>query len=309
MPQGEFVMLGAMTLATLQAGQVPGTVWLLVVLGTAVLLIEFYSAVRSRQWRKLPAAAALGLVLPLLLLVLTRWLAPSKPSLFVQVALSLALVVPLGPMLYRLAFQPIANASVLVLLIVAVAVHYAFVGLGLVFFGGEGWRTSPFTDAQIKAGPTVVSGQSLWVISAAGTLMALLWVFFARTYWGKVLRATAINRIGARLVGIRTEMAGKAAFSIAALLGAFSGVLIAPFTTIYYDSGFLIGLKGFVATVIGGLVSYPLAAAGAFLVGVLESFASFWASALKDAIVFTLLIPFLLWRSAVARHVEEDDHL
>ena len=306
-PQGEFVMLGAMSLATLESGKVHGTVWLLLVLGTAVLAMELYSAARSGIWSRLPGAVALGVALPLALLALAMWLAPSKPGLLVQVALSLALVVPLGPMLYRVAFQPIANASVLVLLIVAVAVHYAFVGLGLVFFGGEGWRTPPFTDTLIKAGPTVISGQSLWVMGVAAGLMALFWIFFARTYLGKALRATAINRIGARLVGIKTETAGKVAFTIAALLGAFCGVLIAPITTIYYDTGFLFGLKGFVATVIGGMVSYPLSAVGALLVGVLESFASFWASALKDAIVFTLLIPVLLWRSLVSRHTEEDD--
>ena len=86
-----------------------------------------------------------------------------------------------------------------------------------------------------------------------------------------------------------------------------SGVLVAPLTTIYYDSGFLIGLKGFVAAIIGGLASYPLAAAGAILVGLLESFSSFWASAFKDVIVFTLIIPVLMWRSLTSHHVEEEE--
>ena len=52
------------------------------------------------------------------------------------------------------------------------------------------------------------------------------------------------------------------AFIIAGGAGALSGVLIAPLTTVYYDSGFLIGLKGFTAAIIGGLASYPLAALG-----------------------------------------------
>jgi hypothetical protein len=73
-----------------------------------------------------------------------------------------------------------------------------------------------------------------------------------------------------------------------------SGILIAPITTVYYDTGFLIGLKGFVGAIIGGLASYPLAAFGAVLVGLLESFASFWASAFKEVLVFTLIIPVLL---------------
>ena len=61
------------------------------------------------------------------------------------------------------------------------------------------------------------------------------------------------------------------------------------------------------AAIIGGLASYPLAAMGAIAVGLLESFASFWASAYKEVIVFTLIIPVLLWRSLNSRHVEEEE--
>ena len=111
------------------------------------------------------------------------------------------------------------------------------------------------------------------------------------------MRATAVNRRGARLVGISSTISGSITFTLAALMGAISGILIAPVTTIYYDTGFLIGLKGFVGAIIGALASYPVAAAGALLVGLLESFSSFWASAYKEGIVFTLIIPVLLWLS------------
>jgi branched-chain amino acid transport system permease protein len=57
----------------------------------------------------------------------------------------------------------------------------------------------------------------------------------------------------------------------------------------------------------GGLVSYPVAAAGALLVGMLEAYSSFWASAYKEVIVFTLIIPVLVWRSLTARHIEEEE--
>jgi branched-chain amino acid transport system permease protein len=77
-------------------------------------------------------------------------------------------------------------------------------------------------------------------------------------------------------------------------------------TTIYYDSGLLIGLKAFVAAIIGGLTSYPLTALGALAVGLVESFASFWSGAIKDVIVFGLLIPVLLLRSAFSAHAEEE---
>ena len=59
---------------------------------------------------------------------------------------------------------------------------------------------------------------------------------------GKALRATAVNRLGARLVGIRTTLSGQIAFLLASVIGAASGILIVPITTLYYDTGFLIGL-------------------------------------------------------------------
>jgi branched-chain amino acid transport system permease protein len=228
-------------------------------------------------------------------------------SQFMQVLTTLLLVTPLGPLLYRLAFRPLAGATVLTLLIAAVALHGVLVGLGLYFFGAEGSRTLPFSDARLDVAGIVVSGQSLVVIGATAALSALLFVFFERTIIGKALRATAINRVGARLMGIPTALAGDLSFALAALIGAVSGLLIAPMTTIYYDTGFLMGLKGFVAAIIGGLASYPVAMAGAVLVGLLESFSAFWASALKEVIVFTLIIPVLLWRSLRSRHVEEDE--
>jgi branched-chain amino acid transport system permease protein len=137
-------------------------------------------------------------------------------------------------------------------------------------------------------------------------LIVVLYEFFGRSLYGKALRATAINRTGARLMGISTVMAGKLSFLLAAGIGALSGILIAPITTVYYDTGFLIGLKGFVGAIIGGLASYPVAAVGAVAVGLLESYSSFYASAFKEVIVFTLIIPMLLWRSLTTRHVEEE---
>ncbi len=91
------------------------------------------------------------------------------------------------------------------------------------------------------------------------------------------------------------------------MIGAFSGILVAPLTTVYYDSGFLIGLKGFVAAIVGGMVSYPLAALAAVLVGVVESFSTFWASAFKEVIVFTVILPVLLVRSLRSPVAEDEE--
>lgn len=306
-PQGEFVAFGALTLASLQAGKLPGTVWLLLGAGLLVAVIDGFQAIRAGQARRLPGLLLLTLGLPLAAAGLLLSVPTANLPLLLQVALSLVLVVPLGPLVYRLAFQPLAGASVLVLLIVAVAVHMALIGLGLLFFGAEGSRTSPFTEVSFDLAGTVLQGQTLLVAVASGLLIVALYFFFERTIYGKALRATAMNRTGARLMGIPPILAGKLTFTLAAAIGAFSGVLIAPITTIYYDSGFLIGLKGFVGAIIGGLASYPVAALGAVLVGLLEAYSSFWASAYKEVIVFTLIIPVLLWRSLSSPQLEEEE--
>jgi branched-chain amino acid transport system permease protein len=303
-PQGEFVAFGALSMAALSAGGRPGTLWLLLALAAIALVIEGWRAQRGLEvdWGSTVAWAVAAPALAALLVLVV------KPSAqWAQALTTLALVTPLGPLLYRIAFRPLAHATVLTLLIVAVAMHGVLVGLGLYFFGAEGSRTAPFSDARIDVSGLVISGQSLFVIGATLVLSALLFAFFERTIVGKALRATAINRVGARLMGIPTALAGDLSFALAAMIGAVSGLLIAPLTTVYYDTGFLMGLKGFVAAIIGGLASYPVAMAGAVLVGLLESFSAFWASALKEVIVFTLIIPVLLWRSLKSRHVEEDE--
>lgn len=306
-PQGEFVTFGALTLAMLCEGKSPATVWLLVMGGATAFVMECARAVPARRYRSLARTACLCLAYPALMLWLVPTLAAMRLPLWGNVILALALVVPLGPMLYRIAYQPLAEASVLVLLIASVAVHFALTGLGLVFFGPEGSRTPEFVSGTVDFGLGTWSAQSLFVVVASAALIFVMWLFFGYTLYGRALRATAVNRRGARLVGISTVMSGRITFTVAALVGAISGMLIAPMTTVYYDSGFLIGLKGFVAAIIGGMSSYPVAAAGALVVGLLEAFASFWASSYKEVIVFTLIIPVLLWRSLTTHHVEDEE--
>ena len=306
-PQGEFITFAALSLSLLEAGRTPGTIYILVIAGLAAAAIEAFGALRERAWRRLPRIVGLYVILPVAVALLVAWAAPRRFDQWVQALLVLAMVVPLGPILYRIAYQPLANASVLVLFIVSMAVHYVLTGLSLVFFGGEGLRSRPFWDAKFKLGVVEVSAQSLWVVAASILLILALWFLFERSIYGKALRATAMNRVGARLVGIPTVLMGHLSFLLAAFIGAASGLLIAPITTLYYDTGFLIGLKGFVGAILGGMVSYPLAALGSLAVGLLESFSSFWASAFKEVIVFTLIIPVLVWLSLRSHHVEEEE--
>ena len=306
-PQGEFVAFGALSLAALQNGTAPKTLWLLVgMAGLATILEVVALARREARPRSYAVAIAGWLLLPLAIAAMVWIAAPMKLALAWQIVLALLSVTALGPLLYRIAIQPVAQGSVLVLLIVGVAIHFVLGGLGLLFFGAEGSRTPAFTDAMFQLGDVAISGQSLYVYAFSALGVGGLYWAFGRTLYGKALMATAFNRIGARLVGISPNFAGALCLGVAALLGAFSGVLIGPLTTVYYDSGFLVGLKGFVGAIIGGLVSYPLAAAGALLIGLIESFASFWASQYKEVIVFTLIIPVLWWLSLKKHHHEDE---
>ena len=270
-PQGEFVTYGALTLAMLDVGKVPGTAGLLIVFAMLALVLDLWGNRKRLSARTLGRLLLLYVLPPLIIVSLTLFLAPLRLGVAVQTLLAIAIVAPLGPYLYRIAFQPLSEASILVLLIAAVGAHFSMTGLALLFFGPEGLRAQPLITSGFTVGPLPVSGQSIAIYLAALGLMIALYLFFGRT------------------------------------IGALSGVLIAPVTTVFYDSGFLIGLKGFVAAIVGGLVSYPLAVAAAVFVGIVEAFASFWASSFKEIIVFMIIIPVLLVRSLTTTHTEDEE--
>jgi branched-chain amino acid transport system permease protein len=306
-PQGEFVAYGALTLAMLQTGKTPGTVWLLLILAGVASLMELIE-----RWRhhgnvsRALMAAAKTLIFPVLVSLVAMWAAPQQFPLWSQAVLSVAIVTAFGPLVYRVAYQSLESATPLVLLIVSVGVHFAMTGLGLLFFGAEGFRNPTFWDERFTLGPVALTGQTVIIFVTSLALIVMMWLYFERSLRGKALRATAVNRTGARLMGISSHSSGQLTFLMAALIGALSGLLIGPTTTVFYDSGFLIGLKGFVAAVMGGLASYPGALLGALFVGIVESFGAFWASAFKEVIVFTLVLPILLVRSLRSGHSDED---
>jgi branched-chain amino acid transport system permease protein len=312
-PQGEFVAYGALTLAAIQSGVAPKVTWLMIGMGVLVFLLEVGSALRQRPQRRglgrfAGICAGKYLVFPIAVHIAMQLLPLATLPAAVQVLLTICVVVPLGPMLYRIAYQRLSEATVLVLLIVSVSAHFMLTGIGLLVFGAEGMRTKPFNEFTMELASIRITGQSMTVVLVSLVLIVMLYLYFDRSLSGKALRATAVNRLGANLVAIGTNQAGRLAFTLAAGIGALSGILIGPMTTIFYDSGFLIGLKGFVAAIVGGLVSYPLAAAGAIFVGLLEAYSSFAASEFKEVFVFTLILPILLWRSLTGKHVDEDNH-
>jgi branched-chain amino acid transport system permease protein len=305
--QGEFVTFGALTLASLHAGRVPGTLWLMLALAVASTVVDCAGALQRHQPVVRVAAAAMrGLSLPILIAAVVYGANARGWPLWANSLLALAIVTPLGPYTYRLAFEPLADASILTLMIASVGVHFAMTGLGLVFFGAEGSRNPTYWEGATMAGSLRIANEAVLTAVVAVLLVVALWLSFRFSLRGKALRATAIDRFGARLVGISPARAGRLAFTVAALLSALAGMLAAPGTTLFYDSGLVIGLKGFVAAVAGGLLSYPIAAAAALGLGWIESFSSFYASAYKEAVVFTAILPVLLWLSIKHRQAGGD---
>lgn len=307
-PLGGFVGFTALSLVAIQEGRPPTVGYVVMAMGALCFVLEAAGASLTKSFaRTLVTAGTQYLLVPAVLWALAIAASRLHAPVPLGMLAALLLVVPLGPMIYRVAFQPLIDADPLTFFMLSIAVDVSMVGLGLVLFGPEGARTAPYTDLRLKLGDLTVPGQNLFILGSALLLTVGLYFFFNRTIRGKMLRATAVNRTGAQLMGISVAKSGQLAFTLAAVIGAICGLLIAPNITLNYSSGLTIGLKGFIAAVVGGFVSYPVAALGGVLIGLLESFSSFWLSAWKEVIVFTLIVPVLLLRTLYGRN-DDDTH-
>jgi branched-chain amino acid transport system permease protein len=304
--QGELIAFSALSMVALADGHVPGTAYLLVI---AVAVAVASDIIRARglltrsewMWIAIRDVGYTAVVVGLSVFV-----APFAINPWFATLLVIAIAAPIGPAVYRVAIKPVAEASVLTLLMISMGCHLIILASGLYVFGSEGHRGIPLVEGVVTLGPAVVSWHNIIVILATLLLLLALWAFFQKTVLGKTLRACAVNRVGARLIGIQPDFTGQVSFAMASIIAAIAGVMIAPISTIYYDSGFVIGLKGFVAAIVAGLTGYPLAVASSMVVSMTESFSSFWASTFKEVIVLMIAMPALFWRSLTTPHHEED---
>ncbi|MGA2992104.1 MAG: branched-chain amino acid ABC transporter permease [Candidatus Korobacteraceae bacterium] len=168
--------------------------------------------------------------------------------------------------------------------------------LALVIFGPEAQIfPSPVSSAPMTIGDLSVTWQDLLIVFVAICLMTVLHYLLQKTRKGKALRAVAQDRYAAVLMGVDTNRSDALAFAASAALGAAAGILVAPVFFVTFNMGAGIGLKGFVAAVIGGLGNIPAAIAGGFFLGIVESLAGGQiSSGYRDAITFALLI-LVLW--------------
>jgi branched-chain amino acid transport system permease protein len=212
--------------------------------------------------------------------------------------LAVLAAVLVGWITYRGALVPARGASDVVLIIITIGVSIVLRGLAVILWGSQPLALTPFSPGgPIAFGPAVVARQELWVLALSVVVMGALAVFFGATLFGAALRATVMNRDASRLVGVSPSAMGQVAFALGAGLAGLAGVAIAPISLASHDMGLMLGLKGFVAAVMGGLVSAPGAVASAFLLGVLESLgAGLVSSGYKDALAFVILIAVLFLR-------------
>ena len=213
-------------------------------------------------------------------------------------AILLAIAIPalVGIALEKLAIEPARDAEVVTLIIITIGASLVIRGLIQIWLG-KGAHTYPaFSGSEpIQIGGATLLPQSLWVLGITALVVVALWYFFSRTLAGKAILATSCNPLAAKLVGINTQWVLLVSFALSAALGAIGGVLLTPITLTSYDVGIMLGLKGFVAVVVGGLGSGLGAVVGGLLVGVIEAMAAgYISSAYKDAIPFILIL-FILF--------------
>jgi branched-chain amino acid transport system permease protein len=220
--------------------------------------------------------------------------------LWIAVPLAVAGAVIVGLLVQRLALeraQSRGQADVVTLIIITIGVALFLRGLAQLVWDKRIHALPAFSGSEpIAIGGATVLPQSLWVLGGAAVAVLALGWFFNRTLYGKAMRATAINPLAARLMGISTRGVMRTSFALAATLGALGGVLTAPITFTSTDVGVMLGLKGFAAAMLGGLGSFGGAVVGGLLLGLIEGLgAGFISSAYKDAIAFVVILAVLFF--------------
>lgn len=219
---------------------------------------------------------------------------PMLPGLLLAIA-GVALVAML---VERIGLRPARSDNHLVLIFLTVGLSIILRGLIKLIWGKNRMALPPLTaDDPVKILGASVLPQALWILLLTLVAIAILTWFFQRTALGLAMRAVASNPTAAAVVGIPAGRVRLTSYAIAGALGGLAGVLVTPITTLSYDVGVLLGLKGFAAAILGGFGSFPGAILGGLGLGLLESLsAGYWSSAYKDVVAFAVLLLVLCVR-------------
>ena len=217
--------------------------------------------------------------------------------LWVAAIVAVIVATVVGALVQRLALQPARFNSEVVLIIITIGVSTVLRGLALMIFGSSPKVLPPFLAGEpVSFLNATIPRQDFFVIGITVITMLALYIFFEKTMLGSALRASMMNREVSRLMGISPKLMGLLSFMLGACLAGIVGIAVTPISLATYDMGLMIGLKGFVAAVLGGLISIPGAVVGGIILGVLESLgAGLISSGYKDAIAFFILLIVLVF--------------
>lgn len=203
-----------------------------------------------------------------------------------------------GALVERVCLRPAKSREIIFLIFITMAASTLMRGLMK-----QGWGKLPLAlpplspEVPIRLLGATLTPQNLWVMGMALVGIAALNWFFRRTTTGKAMRAASVDARTAKLMGIDVNRVTTLSFALAGALGALGGILITPITSLSYDVGLMLGLKGFAAAVLGGYGSFAGAVVGGLSLGLIESLgAGYVTSAYRDVIVFSILILVLFIR-------------
>ena len=219
--------------------------------------------------------------------------------LVVAIPAAVMATVAIGMALAAVTFVPaltrLSNANVLML---TAGILTMSEGFSLVVWGSQPYATPAFSgEKPLAFGSILIPTQAFWVFGATALCIVALWFFIARTKLGKGLRACAENPAAASLMGIDVPRMTLLSFGLATLVAAISGVIVAPTTSLQFDTGRVFTNSGFIAAAIGGIASFPGAVAGGLFLGLVTQLSTAYISSLfSSAISLLILLVVLIWR-------------
>lgn len=217
---------------------------------------------------------------------------------FPALALTALVMAVLGAGFSRVVFARLQKQRTLVAIIATVGFGIFLKELARIIYGPEPLiYTGPFGDNMLSLGGIKIGWQQLLILLVVVALTIVQAIVLRRTMLGKVMRAVAVDRDTAALMGIPVQKVLAGTFAYSSVLAALAGMLLAPLFFVTTEMGSLVGLKGFVAMIIGGFGSIPGAILGGLILGVTENWSSYLLSSMyKDVIAFVLLLLFLGFR-------------
>lgn len=214
-------------------------------------------------------------------------------SLILSFFASMAAVTVIGALVERGPIRYARSKEIIILIFLTIGISGTLRGAAQGIWGTDNVGVPAFSGEKAiqLAGGAMIVPQHLWIFAITILVMLALRYFFKNTIIGKAMRAAAVNRRAAALVGISVNKMILLSFAFSGALGAVAGMIIAPISTTSYDTGIILGLKGFAAAILGGYGNFAGAIIGGFILGILESLgAGLISSQYKDAIAFLVLL-------------------